>query len=178
MTSFDAPASGTANTVPGAAPPAYNPAETIATLANMLNAMVNLSGGSAPSPSPASASPAPAVVAAAPVAAAPVAPTVAPAVAPLSLRTQGPWLAGLLFIVVPTQHLQAVPEDPIADGEEHPVWYAITRGRHIGITLSNPFALAAIVGVSGGHMKKYKTQILALQAFNDSLTLGMVAVLP
>ncbi|KAK6984234.1 hypothetical protein R3P38DRAFT_3232317 [Favolaschia claudopus] len=108
----------------------------------------------------------------------PVAPTVAPAVAPLSLRTQGPWLAGLLFIVVPTQHLQAVPEDPIADGEEHPVWYAITRGRHIGITLSNPFALAAIVGVSGGHMKKYKTQILALQAFNDSLTLGMVAVLP
>ncbi|KAK7043448.1 hypothetical protein R3P38DRAFT_3177830 [Favolaschia claudopus] len=189
MTSFDPPAPGTANSVPGATSDADSRANAIITLTNMLNAMMHLSGGSQPAPqvsqdndSPA-AVPAPAAVvppaAAAPpaVVAAPTA-TVPAVVAPLALRTSGPWTADAFYIVVPLQPLQAVAEPQYADNDDIPHWYGITTGRYVGVTRSNPLALAATVGVRGGAMRKYKTQVAALQAFNDCLTLGSVAIVP
>ncbi|KAK6975115.1 hypothetical protein R3P38DRAFT_3238014 [Favolaschia claudopus] len=91
------------------------------------------------------------------------------------LRTTGPWIVGYFYIVVPPQHLAAIPETPEA-GEESGVWYCISKGRYVGVTLVHSVALAAIVGVSGGSMRSYKTQVKALDAFNAALDFHSVAV--
>ncbi|KAJ7441678.1 hypothetical protein B0H11DRAFT_1749663, partial [Mycena galericulata] len=64
-----------------------------------------------------------------------------------------------------------------AENQETPLWYAVTKGRYVGVHLNHPMALNAVVGVSGNAMKSYKTQALALTAFNEMLDFGMVAVL-
>ncbi|KAJ7780804.1 hypothetical protein DFH07DRAFT_765293 [Mycena maculata] len=92
-------------------------------------------------------------------------------------QTRGPWIAGNLYIVVPTSHLLPIAKDPVAEGEDSPLWYAITKGRYIGVTLSNPLALASVVGASGSHMRAYKTQSQALDVFNESLDYRMLAVI-
>ncbi|KAK7012745.1 hypothetical protein R3P38DRAFT_3208579 [Favolaschia claudopus] len=183
MTDLNFPAPGTAPSVPGAHPPHVDVPD-VNTLARMLHAMVTLSGASAATPpntsqpsAPAPAAPAPVVPVAVVSTPAVVAPPVAPPAHP-GLRTSGPWLVGELYIVVPPQHLQAIPDPPLADDAEAPVWYAITKGRFVGVTLSNALALAAITGVSGGSMRKHKTQVLALGAFNTCVDFGTIAVVP
>ncbi|KAJ7435120.1 hypothetical protein B0H11DRAFT_2257619 [Mycena galericulata] len=78
------------------------------------------------------------------------------------------WRGGFYVVIPPAPLL------PIAE----PIWYCITKGRYVGVTLNNALALAAVVGVSGGNMKGYKTQALALAAFNELLQYHMVAVIP
>ncbi|KAJ7735168.1 hypothetical protein B0H16DRAFT_1278185, partial [Mycena metata] len=66
----------------------------------------------------------------------------------------------------------------LADDESSPIWYSITKGTFIGVTLNNAMALAATVGISGSCMKGYKTQALALGAFNEMQQFGLLAVIP
>ncbi|KAK6984032.1 hypothetical protein R3P38DRAFT_3232844 [Favolaschia claudopus] len=56
-----------------------------------------------------------------------------------------------------------------------PEWYAVTRGRFVGVL--NHYALSdlAITGVGSGARKAYPTQGEALQAFNDALHWGIVS---
>jgi hypothetical protein len=103
--------------------------------------------------------------------------TAAPVVPPpAGFQTQGPWVAGALYLVVPAGLLAPVPEEAAAEGEA-PLWYCITRGKHIGVALHNTLALAAVVGVSRSSMKSYKTQALAVSVFNDMLTYNLIQVL-
>ncbi|KAJ7687067.1 hypothetical protein B0H14DRAFT_3176746, partial [Mycena olivaceomarginata] len=148
MTSFTPAASGAEahSSAPEAAPPSVDP-QTVAAIQHLALAV---------SPPVATA--------------APVVPL------PAGFQTQGPWVAGALYLVVPAGPLAPVPEEAAAEGEA-PLWYCITRGRHIGVTLHNSLALAAVVGVSRSSMKSYKTQALAVSAFNDMLTYNLIQVL-
>ncbi|KAJ7669899.1 hypothetical protein DFH06DRAFT_1125308 [Mycena polygramma] len=168
-----APTSSGTGPVPVAAPPAPQP--TVVAMQNMWAAMTALSQSQAP--------PAPVHTPVAPAASPAVVPTPAPASttapAPAGFHTTGPWVAGALYVVVPSAPLMPIVEtDIVPDGEEGPKWYAITRGHYIGVTLSNPLAVNAVVGVSHSGMKGYKTQALALAAFNEMLRYNMVAVIP
>ncbi|KAK7027568.1 hypothetical protein R3P38DRAFT_2776486 [Favolaschia claudopus] len=87
------------------------------------------------------------------------------------LRTEGPYTANQAFVVVPSQPLTAIEEaTPSAE------WYAVTRGRFVGVL--NHYALSdlAITGVGHGARKAYPSQGEALQAFNDALEWGIVQV--
>ncbi|KAJ7477127.1 hypothetical protein B0H11DRAFT_2234604 [Mycena galericulata] len=155
------PAAGTGS-VPAAALPQST--DNVVALQYLSAAMASLSQASpAPAPSTTVAAPAPA----APVVAAP---------APAGFLTQGPWVAGGLYVVVPSSSLLPIAEAPPANEDDAPTWYCITKGRYVGVTLSNSLAVASIVNISGGTMKGYKTQALALQAFNDLLQYRMVSV--
>jgi hypothetical protein len=58
-------------------------------------------------------------------------------------HTRGPWVVGTLYHVVLSAPLMPIAEDDISEC----LWYCISRGLYVGITLSNPLALAAVVGV-------------------------------
>ncbi|KAJ7909706.1 hypothetical protein B0H13DRAFT_1877511 [Mycena leptocephala] len=73
--------------------------------------------------------------------------------------------------IAPSQPLAAVPEDTPA-----PEWYAITRGRFVGIVDQYALSDAAITGMGASARKSYTTQQLALDAFNKALTWGGVSV--
>ncbi|KAK7008538.1 hypothetical protein R3P38DRAFT_3210865 [Favolaschia claudopus] len=91
-------------------------------------------------------------------------PPVPAAVSPF--QSHGPWIAGIMYEVVPAQPLGAVPEEWSFTTR---VWYCITKGKYVGVTRNNSLALGAVVGVSGGTMRSFKTQALALQSFNEAL---------
>jgi hypothetical protein len=116
---------------------------------------------SLPSPSPSLLTAAPAAVARLP--------------AQAGFQTRGPWIAGALYQVVPAATLMAIAE-PVQNNEDDPLWYCITRGSYVGVTQSHALAVAAVSGVSRSHMKSYKSQVLALAAFNDMLQFHMVVV--
>ncbi|KAJ7867028.1 hypothetical protein B0H13DRAFT_2352116 [Mycena leptocephala] len=198
MTSFPFAASGTeSHSVPDAASIPASGSGNAAALQLLTAALATLTQAQAPaqSPAPAVAPPTPAPVTpeavtepamsvplmpADPVVA-PPAPLVAPAPAALEtpiFRTTGPWVAGALYIVVPTSTMAAIVEEAPPFGDPTPVWYCITKGRFIGITLSNALALSATVGVSGFAMKGYKMQAIAVGVFNQMLGYRMVAILP
>jgi hypothetical protein len=90
------------------------------------------------------------------------------------MRTRSLWVAGTIYHVVPLTPLALTIE-----GENEPdgPWYTITRGLHVGVTISNPIALGAVSGVSRSAMSKHKTQAQAVAAFNEALSFGLVAVL-
>lgn len=100
------------------------------------------------------------------------APTAAPPIN--ELRTRGPWVAGTIYHVVPPTPLVLTVE---GENEPEGPWYTITRGLHVGVTVSNPIALGAVSGVSRSTMSKHKTQAQAVAAFNEALNFGLVAVL-
>ncbi|KAJ6488308.1 hypothetical protein C8R47DRAFT_1216112 [Mycena vitilis] len=83
----------------------------------------------------------------------------------------GPFLANEVFSVTPTEPLAAVEEEVPA-----PEWYAITRGRFVGVVDQFALSHVAISGVAHGARKAYTTQGLALAAFNQALTWGGVQV--
>ncbi|KAJ7601457.1 hypothetical protein DFH06DRAFT_1154098 [Mycena polygramma] len=136
---------------------------------------------SAPSVALVPESPPPKSAPAAPPAAAPTAPA-APAPrnpgaglpAPLValLRDEaGPFLANEVFSVTPPEPLTAIEEEVAA-----PEWYAITRGRFVGVVDQFALSAVAISGVAHGARKSYTTQGLALDAFNRALEWGGVQV--
>ncbi|KAJ6477905.1 hypothetical protein C8R47DRAFT_1219806 [Mycena vitilis] len=112
-----------------------------------------------PAPAPAAA-PAPAPALPAPAPAAPAAPV---------FHTTGPWIAGRLFSIPPLEPLQAVPDN----GER---WFAITRGRYVGLTNNGAISLNATTGISGGLGDRLASQALALQYFNAALDANAVVV--
>jgi hypothetical protein len=89
---------------------------------------------------------------------------------PPFIRTSGPWLAGLLFGVTPQSAIVAVPDD---GGK----WFAITRGRYVGLTKNSAISIHAVTGISGGLSDKCSLQAEALDHFNSALSLGAVAVI-
>ncbi|KAK6969084.1 hypothetical protein R3P38DRAFT_2814966 [Favolaschia claudopus] len=63
---------------------------------------------------------------------------------PNTFRTTAPWVVGFLYLVVPAEHLTAIAEQPQSVSEEEaPLWYCITKGKYVGVTLNHPLALAA-----------------------------------
>ncbi|KAJ7169173.1 hypothetical protein C8R43DRAFT_945126 [Mycena crocata] len=97
--------------------------------------------------------------------AAPVAPA-----APAFLRTTGPWIAGLLYVVVPTH-----PLAPVTDLNEK--WFAITRGKYVGLTKNSAISLRAVTGVATGLHEKFSNQADALEHFNTALAANAVAII-
>ncbi|KAJ7662252.1 hypothetical protein DFH06DRAFT_1129373 [Mycena polygramma] len=70
----------------------------------------------------------------------PDAPTPAPWTAPRGVQLTGPWVAGAVYGVVPAGPLAVVPEaNQVHTGK----WYAITRGRYVGVTHSTAICDAA-----------------------------------
>ncbi|KAJ7777829.1 hypothetical protein DFH07DRAFT_950883 [Mycena maculata] len=100
-----------------------------------------------------------------------------PQVATTRFQTRGPWIAGNLYVVVPSGPLLPLAKDPVPEGEDAPLWYCITKGSYIGVTLSNDLVIAAVTGVSSSRMKSYKTQALALTAFNEAQSYGLLIVI-
>ncbi|KAJ7431201.1 hypothetical protein B0H11DRAFT_2262224 [Mycena galericulata] len=98
------------------------------------------------------------------------APAPAPALPPF-VRTTGPWIAGQLYGIPPLAPLTAVPDN----GEK---WFAITRGRYVGLTNNSAISLNAVTGVSGALSGRRTTQAEALAHFNSALQTGAVAVIP
>ncbi|KAJ7348645.1 hypothetical protein DFH08DRAFT_960026 [Mycena albidolilacea] len=84
---------------------------------------------------------------------------------PLVPRSVGPWEAGSVFSVVPPQPLASIP---VPAGDEE-LWYCILKGKFVGVTQNHPLAVDAVLGVSNNSMRSYKTQALALAAFNNAL---------
>ncbi|KAJ7137328.1 hypothetical protein C8R43DRAFT_955536 [Mycena crocata] len=180
MTSF-AVSSGTAS-VPGATPSS----DTIVAALQLLNAAVaSLTAATQPAPV------VPATAAAAQVpdalqmlkaaldALTQGSPTPATAPAPPPVQqggflTHGPWVVGSLYVVVPTGPLLPIGHEP--DGDEEALWYCITKGHVVGVHLSHALALASVTGVSNSAMKAYKTQALAVAAFNELLQYRLVAL--
>ncbi|KAJ7126588.1 hypothetical protein C8R43DRAFT_958076 [Mycena crocata] len=89
---------------------------------------------------------------------------------PAFLRTAGPWMAGLLYAVVPAMPLGAIPDN-------NDKWFAITRSKDVGLTRNSAISLAAVTGVSTAISEKHATQAEALSYFNDALLNGAVVVI-
>ncbi|KAJ7625133.1 hypothetical protein DFH06DRAFT_1129072 [Mycena polygramma] len=103
------------------------------------------------------------------------APWVAPATAQparTGIQHTAPWVAGAIYGVVPSAHLAMVPDN----GEK---WYAITKGRYVGVTNSTAVADNAVTRVSHALRSVYTTQAEAVQAFNDALdmNIGLIEVI-
>ncbi|KAK6985137.1 hypothetical protein R3P38DRAFT_3230797 [Favolaschia claudopus] len=154
--------------------------ETVAAFQTVLDAMTSFGQVPVATATPASATTATPPVATPPAPAAASTTVILRQAAPALpvLRTTGPWNVGFLFIVVPPQHLTAIPDPPLPAGEEFQYWYCISKGRFVGITLSHGFAMAGTLGVSGAQLKAYRSQIQALDAFNQYLDFHMVTVVP
>jgi hypothetical protein len=76
----------------------------------------------------------------------------------------GPWVAGAIYGVVPAGPLAIVPDN----GEK---WYAITKGRYVGVTNNLAIADAAVTRVSHALRASYSSQVDAVAAFNQALSM-------
>ncbi|KAJ7826543.1 hypothetical protein B0H13DRAFT_2374342 [Mycena leptocephala] len=94
-------------------------------------------------------------------------PTPAASLHSAQIHASGPWVAGRMFSVVP-------PSPLAATGETNDTWYAITRGRFVGVTNIHALNQAAIIRVSGAAHRGYTTQAAAVRAFNLALEGGYV----
>ncbi|KAJ7652315.1 hypothetical protein B0H17DRAFT_1214980 [Mycena rosella] len=170
MTDLSQQTSPGTDSVPGAVAPHGSDAKTVAALQAMLAAMAaSLAPGSPPG---AGNTPAPQAAPIGPIAGSSTTTTL-PAAGPVGFQTRGPWVAGALYQVVPTAPLTLIAE---ADGDDDPLWYCITRGAYVGVTVNNALALGAVSGVSHSAMKSYWAQSLAVAAFNELLRYNLVAV--
>ncbi|KAJ7020483.1 hypothetical protein C8F04DRAFT_1275022 [Mycena alexandri] len=117
---------------------------------------------------------APAPTSPSPLAAAAAAPPPTPSTAPPPAPARpppGPFFANEVFSAPPAEPLSPV-EEAVAAAE----WYAITRGRFVGVVDQYALSDVAISGVGGAARKTYTTQAQALDAFNRALTWGGVQV--
>ncbi|KAJ7122480.1 hypothetical protein C8R46DRAFT_1050554 [Mycena filopes] len=94
-----------------------------------------------------------------------------PALVSLLRGADGPFLANEVFHAAPAEPLEAVDEEEPASE-----WYAITRGRFVGVVDQYALTDVAISGVGHSARKGYSTQGEALRAFNRVLTWGGVQV--
>ncbi|KAJ7169145.1 hypothetical protein C8R43DRAFT_945104 [Mycena crocata] len=86
------------------------------------------------------------------------------------IRGTGPWIAGNLYGVVPTAHIVAVPD-------HNEKWFAITRGKYIGLTKNSAISLNAVTGVSSGLADRCSSQADTVEYFNEALDAGAVVVI-
>ncbi|KAJ7062985.1 hypothetical protein B0H15DRAFT_958741 [Mycena belliarum] len=121
----------------------------------------------APSPAPSPVATGPA----APAARTPPGAGLPPQLLAMLRGEEGPFLANEVFKVVPSTALKPVDEPTPA-----PEWYAITKGRFVGVVDQFALSAVAISGVAHSARKAYATQSLALDAFNQALTWGGVQV--
>jgi viroplasmin and RNaseH domain-containing protein len=75
--------------------------------------------------------------------------------------------------LVPTSY---VTQGPSPDNGE--LWYAVLKGKSVGLTQNNAVALHAVVGVSNNQMKSFKSLKKALFAFNHALDIGLIEIRP
>ncbi|KAJ6503158.1 hypothetical protein C8R47DRAFT_1067270 [Mycena vitilis] len=87
------------------------------------------------------------------------------------IRSCGPWVAGPLFSVVPSSPL-------LATTDTDDTWYAVTKGRYIGVTNVHALEQVAIMRISAAAHKAYSTQAAALRAFNLALEGNWVVIVP
>ncbi|KAJ7707283.1 hypothetical protein B0H16DRAFT_1746504 [Mycena metata] len=85
------------------------------------------------------------------------------------LAFTGPWVTGTLYGVVPLAPLTAIPDD-------HEKWFAITRGRYVGLTTNSAISLNAVTGVPSGLSDRLSSQAEALHHFNTALAAHAIAV--
>ncbi|KAJ7080721.1 hypothetical protein C8R43DRAFT_1143068 [Mycena crocata] len=90
--------------------------------------------------------------------------------APGFIRGTGPWIAGNLYGVVPTAHIIAVPD-------HNEKWFAITRGKYVGLTKNSAISLNAVTGVSSALSDRCSSQADAVEYFNEALDAGAVVVI-
>ncbi|KAJ7697299.1 hypothetical protein B0H16DRAFT_1484813 [Mycena metata] len=83
----------------------------------------------------------------------------------------GLFFANEVFGTVPPHALAPVEEETLA-----PEWYAITRGRFVGVVDQYALSAVAITGVAHAVRKTYDTQKMVLDAFNQALTWGGVQI--
>ncbi|KAJ7913294.1 hypothetical protein B0H13DRAFT_1873977 [Mycena leptocephala] len=84
---------------------------------------------------------------------------------------RGPWTAGLLYSVIPAAPLNTVPDN---GGK----WFAITRGKYIGLTQNSVISLNTVTRVSTGLSEKFGSQADTLNHFNGvHLTSSLAVVL-
>ncbi|KAK7046801.1 hypothetical protein R3P38DRAFT_2765559 [Favolaschia claudopus] len=88
------------------------------------------------------------------------------------LRDAAPFRANEVYSTIPSDPLLAIEEETPA-----PEWYAIMRGRFVGVVDQYLLSDFAITGVARGARKAYDTQANALRAFNQALTWGGVEIL-
>ncbi|KAJ7601820.1 hypothetical protein DFH06DRAFT_1352006 [Mycena polygramma] len=86
-----------------------------------------------------------------------------------TIASTGPWVAGL-YDVIPAEPLRAIPDN----GDK---WYAITRGKYVGLTRNSAVSLNAVTGISTGLAEKHNSQADALDYFNAALATDAVAVI-
>ncbi|KAJ7017741.1 hypothetical protein C8F04DRAFT_1278923 [Mycena alexandri] len=85
------------------------------------------------------------------------------------LSLTAPWIAGNLYGVVPQAPLTAIPD-------RNEKWFAITRGRYVGLTTNSAVSLNAVAGVPSGLSDRCASQAEALQHFNVALAAHAVAI--
>ncbi|KAJ7040188.1 hypothetical protein C8F04DRAFT_1178283 [Mycena alexandri] len=85
------------------------------------------------------------------------------------LAFTGPWVTGTLYGVVPLAPLTAIPDN-------NEKWFAITRGRYVGLTTNSAISLNAVTGVSSGLSNRLSSQAEALHHFNTVLAAHAIAV--
>ncbi|KAJ7856280.1 hypothetical protein B0H13DRAFT_1902733 [Mycena leptocephala] len=85
------------------------------------------------------------------------------------LRTEGPWIAAL-YSVLPGGSLTPIPDN-------NDKWFAITRGKYVGLTTNAAISLNAVTGISTGLSEKFSSQADALNTFNAALATGAVAII-
>ncbi|KAK7023352.1 hypothetical protein R3P38DRAFT_3195453 [Favolaschia claudopus] len=88
------------------------------------------------------------------------------------LRDAAPFRANEIYSTIPSDPLLPIEEETPA-----PEWYAILRGRFVGVVDEYLLSDFAITGVAQGARKAYDTQANALRAFNKALTWGGVEIL-
>jgi hypothetical protein len=86
------------------------------------------------------------------------------------IRMGAPWVAGLLYGVIPGASLTSIPDN---GGK----WFAITRGKYIGLTQNSAISLNAVTGISTGLSEKFGSQADALNHFNGAHHTGSLAVI-
>ncbi|KAJ7886294.1 hypothetical protein B0H13DRAFT_2342941 [Mycena leptocephala] len=130
-------------------PTASSPSNNSAALQLLLAAIISPSQGQGSPPGYAAAAPTPVAAAAPAPIPIPVAPAPAPAPAAVpvpAFQTRGPWVAGALYVVVPSGPLTAVAEVELVEGESGPTWYCITKGCWVSVTLNNHLAVSVVQG--------------------------------
>ncbi|KAJ7715979.1 hypothetical protein B0H16DRAFT_1741601 [Mycena metata] len=80
-----------------------------------------------------------------------------------------PWIAGNLYGVVPLAPWTAIP-----DRNER--WFAITRGRYVGLTTNSAISVNAVTGVPSGLSTSCASQAEALNHFNVALAADAIAI--
>lgn len=78
----------------------------------------------------------------------------------------GPWIAGEVYAVIPDSPLAMVPD-------QSEKWYAITKGRYVGVTNSVAVADGGVTRVSHALRAFYGSQAEAVQAFNQALAANL-----